>query len=222
MNPGTTYTAEVCLFTQGGGVGECSATVDYTVPTENTAPVAEITAPADGSEFSDTDIITFAGTGTDAEDGSLTGASLVWTSDVDGELGTGETFDLDAALATPGAHVITLTATDSQNAIGQASILIEIVGTPATISFADDILPYFAGSCNACHGAAALGGIRLDSYTEVSTGSNANGPLIVAGNSADATAILLPQVEADHNNGPDDAAFAVDLAQWIDDGAADN
>lgn len=222
VNPGTTYTAEVCLFTQGGGVGECSATVDYTVPTENTAPVAEITAPADGSEFSDTDIITFAGTGTDAEDGSLTGASLVWTSDVDGELGTGETFDLDAALATPGAHVITLTATDSQNAIGQASILIEIVGTPATISFADDILPYFAGSCNACHGAAALGGIRLDSYTEVSTGSNANGPLIVAGNSADATAILLPQVEADHNNGPDDAAFAVDLAQWIDDGAADN
>jgi hypothetical protein len=222
VNPGTTYTAEVCLFTQGAGVGECSATVDYTVPTENTAPVAEITAPADGSEFSDTDIITFAGTGTDAEDGSLTGASLVWTSDVDDELGTGETFELDAALATPGAHVITLTATDSQNAIGQASILIEIVGTPATISFADDILPYFAGSCNTCHGAAALGGIRLDSYTEVSTGSNANGPLIVAGNSADATAILLPQVEADHNNGPDDAAFAVDLAQWIDDGAADN
>lgn len=222
VNPGTTYTAEVCLFTQGGGVGDCGSTVDYTVPAENTAPVAEITAPADASEFLDTEIITFAGTGTDAEDGSLTGASLVWTSDVDGELGTGETFELTAADATLGAHVITLTATDSQNAIGEASIGITIVGTTAAISFADDILPYFAGSCNTCHGAAALGGIRLDSYTEVSTGSNANGPLIVAGNSADATAILLPRVEADHNNGPDDAAFAVDLAQWIDDGAADN
>ena len=126
VNPGTTYTAEVCLFTQGGGVGECGSTVDFMVP------------------------------------------------------------------------------------------------EPSVVSFATDILPYFDTSCNSCHGAAALGGIRLDSYTEVSTGSNANGPLIVAGDSNDATAILLPKVEADHNNGPDDAAFAVDLAAWIDAGADDN
>jgi len=42
------------------------------------------------------------------------------------------------------------------------------------------------------------------------------------GYSADPTAILIPQLNADHNDGPDDAGFVVTLSQWIDEGALDN
>ncbi len=221
VNPGTTYTAEVCLFTQGGGVGECGSTVDYTVPAG--LPTVTIVTPADMSEFTqgDTDI-TFEGNAVDQFDNEIPPEDLEWSSDVDGVLGTGNVLNVAPADLTAGNHVITLTAIDSESNEGTASINIVINEAAGVVSFANDILPYFNTSCNSCHGAAALGGIRLDSYTEVSTGSNANGPLIVAGDSNDATAILLPQVEADHQNGPDDAALAADLAAWIDAGAEDN
>jgi hypothetical protein len=215
---GETYTCQVASVI--GGETYPSNTIDYTV--EAVLPNVTIAAPADMSEFTqgDTDI-SFMGNAVDQFDNEIPPEDLEWTSDVDGVLGTGNVLDVSPASLTVGNHVITLTAIDSESNEGTAEINI-VINESLIVSFANDILPYFDASCNSCHGAAALGGIRLDSYTEVSTGSNANGPLIVAGNSADATAILLPQVEADHNNGPDDAAFAVDLAEWIDDGAEDN
>ena len=185
-------------------------------------PTVTIVTPADAAEFDQggTDI-TFTGNAVDQFDNEIPPEDLEWTSDVDGVLGNGNTLDVSPASLTAGNHVITLTAIDAQGSVGTSEINI-VINEATVVSFADNILPYFDGSCNSCHGAAAEGGIRLDSYTEVSTGSNANGPLIVAGDSNDATAILLPKVEADHNNGPDDAAFAVDLAAWIDAGAEDN
>jgi uncharacterized repeat protein (TIGR01451 family) len=47
----------------------------------------------------------------DVEDGPLTGAQLMWTSDRDGLLGTGE--ELQLAALSVGRHLITFTATDS-------------------------------------------------------------------------------------------------------------
>jgi hypothetical protein len=61
----------------------------------------------------------------------------------------------------------------------------------------------------------------LDSYTNILTDGN-NGPLVVPGDSQDATAILIPQLNDNHFDGPDDAAFVVTLSQWIDEGALDN
>ena len=208
-------------------VSGCADTDEVVITVETLAvipelPTVTIVAPADSSEFTqgDTDI-TFTGNAVDQFGVEVPPADLEWTSDIDGVLGTGNVLDVSPDSLTAGNHVITLTAIDSESLEGTAEINI-VINETLVVSFADDILPYFNGTCNGCHGAAASGGIRLDSYTEVSTGANANGPLIVAGDAADATAILLPQVEADHNNGPDDAAFAVDLAQWIDDGADDN
>ena len=183
-------------------------------------PTVTITNPADMSEFDVGADVVFSGSAVDKDLNVIDGADLEWSSDVDGVLGTGT--DLTVNTLSEGDHTITLTATDGDGVDGTASITVTVNPVIAAVSFANDILPYFNGTCNGCHGAGASGEIRLDSYTEVSTGGNANGPLIVAGNSADATAILLPKVEADHNNGPDDAAFAVELAQWIDDGADDN
>ncbi|MBW1758173.1 MAG: hypothetical protein JRJ80_18665 [Deltaproteobacteria bacterium] len=47
-------------------------------------------------------------------------------------------------------------------------------------------------------------------------------PLVVPDESTNPAAALIPQLEANHNNGPDDDAFVVILGEWIDDGALDN
>jgi hypothetical protein len=75
-------------------------------------PVATIKSPNpnSGKSFDEGDEITFKGTGVDCEDGHLSGESLVWTSDVDLEIGSGESFD---SKLSPGSHIITLTATDN-------------------------------------------------------------------------------------------------------------
>jgi hypothetical protein len=81
-----------------------------TVTITSRSPYALINHPSDNETRSVADgDFPFAGVGLDLEDGSLTGAALVWTSNLDGQLGTGEAFD---ALPSQGVHTITLTATD--------------------------------------------------------------------------------------------------------------
>jgi hypothetical protein len=105
------------VFGCGGGGGGGSI-----APTGNQIPTAEISAPA-GTYFNEGENITFSGSGTDEEDGDLNGSSLVWTSDIDGTIGTGTTVITSALSA--GDHEITLTATDSEGGAHTS--------TPATI-----------------------------------------------------------------------------------------
>ena len=49
--------------------------------TTNTAPTATITAPANGSLYSAGSLITYSGTGTDAQDGTLPASALTWQVD---------------------------------------------------------------------------------------------------------------------------------------------
>lgn len=115
--------------TAGGSTGGSSGGVT------NTPPVATITSPAmddmgqnldhqyDGHDdvldlwYADIDV---TGMATDAEDGNLTGTSLVWTTDrddihPDANLGTGEalTIRLYSNVCTGVMHEVSLTATDS-------------------------------------------------------------------------------------------------------------
>jgi hypothetical protein len=104
-----------------------NASVSITVENQPPATPA-ITSPTDGSDHVAGAAVAFAGTAADPEDGPLTGASLVWTSDVDGEIGQGTSFDrADLAI---GDHVITLTATDAAGASSSASVSISILGAP--------------------------------------------------------------------------------------------
>lgn len=96
-------------------------------PPFNQQPVAKITAPANNASFAQGASAAFAGTGTDPEDGALTGASLVWTDNVSGsQIGTGTSFSVTNLAV--GTHVITLTATDSKSATGTASVTVIIAG----------------------------------------------------------------------------------------------
>lgn len=107
-----------------------TATADLTVvDVPNNAPTATITAPADGGSALSGDNVTFTGTAADPEDGVLTGAALVWTSDLDGVIGTGTSFTTNALSG--GVHEIVLTATDGDGAFDADTIGFSITGAPS-------------------------------------------------------------------------------------------
>lgn len=115
------------VATDKQGVAD-TATVSIRINADH-APVATITSPADSSNYVEGDTIDLVGSATDAEDGTLSGSSLVWASDIDGELGTGDTVtrsDLSAAV-----HQITLVATDRQGVADTASIHISVSARPS-------------------------------------------------------------------------------------------
>ena len=93
----------------------------------NNAPTVSITSPADGSTFDSGTTINFAGSASDTEDGDLT-ASLVWTSDKDGQIGTGGSF---STTLSDGTHTITAQVTDSGGATASSSISITVGNPPA-------------------------------------------------------------------------------------------
>jgi len=100
---------------------------DIEQPGLNQPPTAQITAPASGITVVEGAAVTITGTGTDPEDGTLSGNSLTWSSDIDGDLGSGNS--INPVLST-GTHTITLTVTDSDTATGTDTITIDV--TPYT------------------------------------------------------------------------------------------
>ena len=101
-----------------------------TPPPPNQPPTATITAPANGASFTQGGTVTFTGTGTDPEDGVLSGASLVWTSSLNGQIGTGAS--VSTASLSVGTHVVTLTAKDSKGATSVASRTVTVTAPSST------------------------------------------------------------------------------------------
>jgi len=94
-------------------------------PPTNTAPSVTISAPADGSSSTVGGSVSFSGSATDPEDGSLT-ASLSWTSSLDGAIGSGGSFSITTLSA--GSHTITASVTDSGGLAGSDAINITVNG----------------------------------------------------------------------------------------------
>jgi VCBS repeat-containing protein len=110
---------------------------------EGKDPEVSITSPSNGDLFISGQSINFVGQANDKEDGKLTAASLTWSSDRDGDLGTGESLSKLAEDLAEGTHTITLTATDSQNQTGTSTISINVyrerpTSLPATFSVSED------------------------------------------------------------------------------------
>jgi predicted phosphodiesterase len=100
------------------------ATVTITVLPINDPPVVGITSPDDFASFESGTSISFAGTANDIEDGDLT-AQLIWTSDRDGQIGKGGSFN---TVLSDGQHIITASVIDSGDLTGSDSITISVVG----------------------------------------------------------------------------------------------
>jgi len=108
----------IAIIGSGGGNGNGGDS------STNSSPAATIISPTDGSIYTQGDSVTFTGFGDDAEDGALTGGALVWTSSIDGQIGTGTSCTRDDLSV--GAHTITLTVTDNDTATGSDSVSVGV------------------------------------------------------------------------------------------------
>src|SRR5688572_8400397 len=94
----------------------------------NTAPSVTITAPATTSSFTQGTSVTFAGSASDGEDGSISNR-LVWMSSIDGHIGTGSSF---ARALSVGSHVVTASASDNGGLTATKQIIVTITSFPST------------------------------------------------------------------------------------------
>lgn len=112
------------------GYGRVDAAAAAGSTTVNEAPSVTINSPLEGSSFSSGASIDFSGSASDPEDGDVT-ASLIWNSNIDGQIGTGASF---SAILSDGTHAITATASDSQGKTGSSSITITVGSTSTSIA----------------------------------------------------------------------------------------
>lgn len=89
-------------------------------PPANVGPTATIHAPVAGRVDPRTPIV-FRGTVIDPEDGKLEG---VWSSNVDGQLGRGDSIRVDSL--SMGDHVVTLQGTDSKGVAGARTVALSV------------------------------------------------------------------------------------------------
>jgi hypothetical protein len=120
----------------GYGLVDAAGAAEVETSLPNEPPTVSITNPADGSTFESGATILFEGTASDPEDSDLT-ASLVWTSNIDGQIGTGGSF---STTLNDSNHTITAEVTDSGGKTGSASIGIT-VGTPSEGVTVTSIVP---------------------------------------------------------------------------------
>jgi subtilisin family serine protease len=120
-NPGWTYqqvrdrifstvkpVASMAGVTRTGGVLDAFAALNIVAP--NNPPQLTINSPTSGATVALGATVTFSGTATDQEDGNIS-ARTVWTSSLQGQLGTGASFSRSDLVA--GTHSITASVTDN-------------------------------------------------------------------------------------------------------------
>jgi hypothetical protein len=116
--PGSSQGLVRVIATDGLNTGMDQSDAAFTVPTHPPSPY--IATPLPGTRLPLGAAIYLSGGATDAEDGPLDGLALTWWSDRDGFLGDGP--DLPAPALSPGRHLITLRATDSDDQIGETAV----------------------------------------------------------------------------------------------------
>lgn len=144
---------------------------------ENSLPLVTILSPSNATIFSQDEGINLSASALDVENGDL-GESLVWTSSIDGVLGSGASIS-DLSGLTIGQHLITARVYDAFGAEGSAQIGISIV---------DDKIPSISivspvnNATISERTLITLNGASLDAEDgdisdSISWSSNINGPL---------------------------------------------
>jgi hypothetical protein len=136
---GGTHTITASVADSGGLTG--SKQMSISVMSANTAPVVSIVSPT-STTFPTGSSIAFSGSATDVQDGNLA-ARLVWTSTVDGPLGTGASFIRPLSA---GTHIITASVTDSGGLSGskQMSISVGSANTAPVVTITSPTITSFA------------------------------------------------------------------------------
>ena len=121
-------TFHLTVIDDDGATGSDSVTitVNDTDPV-NTAPSVTIDQPTDNAVFDSNDTIVLAATATDPEDGVISG-DVAWTSDLDGDLGTGATLSTTLSI---GVHILTASITDSGGSTASDSVTVTVGPAPA-------------------------------------------------------------------------------------------
>ena len=101
----------------------CQAATSNRATVVATKPTITIQNPDDGDTYTSSSSIPFVASASDPQDGDLSGSSIVWTSHLDGQIGTGESFQTTLSI---GTHEITATATDSDGKTGTDTIGITV------------------------------------------------------------------------------------------------
>ena len=96
------------------GTTTLGTTPNVAASRRNQPPFGLIITPANLATYAQGVSILFTGSATDPEDGVLSGASIVWRSSIDGQIGTGTAFT--KSNLSVGQHTITMTSTDSKGA----------------------------------------------------------------------------------------------------------
>jgi len=105
------------------------------LPDLNDSPTATIEVPSQDTTAAQGDPVSFVGTGSDPEDGPLTGSSLQWQTGPGVNLGSGGTIQVsDLPL---GANLIRLIATDIEGAADTGTVTITVVEPPNQLPIAD-------------------------------------------------------------------------------------
>jgi chitodextrinase len=124
LTEATAYSFTVKAKDAAGNASAASNSVSVTtVAPTLTPPVVTISAPADASIFTEGETITFTGTATDAEDGTIS-SSIAWSSNLDGSLGGGAS--LSVATLSVGIHTISASITDSNNTTRITTITVTV------------------------------------------------------------------------------------------------
>ena len=93
-------------------------------------PAVSINAPLNGSIFIGDQEIFLDAFANDPQDGLLDGASVTWTSSLDGTLASGAVLNFEATTLTEGTHDVMVTATDSLGLTNSASVRIYVLRNP--------------------------------------------------------------------------------------------
>jgi len=133
----------------------------------NTAPNVTISTPADNANFTDSDVIAFTGSASDAEDGDLS-ASIEWSSDIDGVLGSGASVN---TTLTAGTHTISATVTDSGTLVDIDNITVNSYGDSDADGMNDLWEINYFGSIAAEDGAGDFDGDGLYNLDEFNLGT---------------------------------------------------
>lgn len=105
------------------------------------APELDIESPVSGEVFSGAQQVPLEARAWDPEDGTLTGAAIRWSSDLDGPLGSGEELTVLASDLVEGRHVLSATAVDAAGNTTTAEVAIEVVRVAAPPPVTDVTAP---------------------------------------------------------------------------------